>query len=191
MQLLDITAGSSCHGNTNMQCLLLCFVSSWFVNELGENARSMKGWKTAWWPIAEVIGKVFDWGCNPWRVGQFFLWKLLWWECPFACCFGCKGKIKTLTTGHLYGKISPCTQWHVRIHTFFSFITLTQVKIVPLELGCGTAADNQSEIFSFLHKQEWQNLALWPLFVKLDSWSQRQWLSLSFQCDFWGCRNRI
>lgn len=162
MQLVDTTAGNSCHGNPQMQCsfLLLCFLLTrhWVRGRWHTSAR---GWESA---PRTVAGKVFNWGWNPWRVGQFLLWRLLWWECPFACCFGSIRKMKTFTTGYLYGKISPCTRWHVRMHTFFSFITLTQVKMVLwcyvaqwMERGRSNAAGAQCEIFSLLHRQKWRS----------------------------------
>lgn len=77
MQLVDTSAGNSCHGNPQMQCLLLCFVSFWLIIEWGRNDTSAGGWKSAPWTVA---GKVFNWGWNPLRVGLFFVCE--------SCCDG-------------------------------------------------------------------------------------------------------
>lgn len=61
------------------------------------------------------------------------------------------------------------------MHASFSFITLTQVKMV---LRCcegsvgvawqNAAASTQNKIVSLLHRQQGQTLTLWLSFVKLD-----------------------
>ncbi len=42
MQLVDTSAGNSCHGYPQMQCSLLCFVSFWLIIEWGENGTQVQ-----------------------------------------------------------------------------------------------------------------------------------------------------
>lgn len=167
MQLVDTSAGNSCHGNPQMQCLLLCFVSFWLIIEWGRNDTSAGGWKSAPWTVA---GKVFNWGWNPLRVGLFFVCE--------SCCDGnallCAVVVPSERWRHLQHAIYMERSHHVSGDTcectlFFSFITLTQVKMLcGSEDGAVAAAIQQAPRARYFHSfpgRNDRNLALWPLYL--------------------------
>lgn len=155
----------------------------WVKGSRGEGGgihTSTQGWKSTPCDVDGVTGKVFNWGWSPWWVEhyffylfKFFVWKLQWWECLFVCCFFSTGNMKTFTAAYLYETISLYTWRHMHMHDSFSFITLTQVKMV---LWCCkgsvdvawqySAASTPNKIVSLLHRDR---LLLFGL--HLSSWT--------------------
>lgn len=185
MQLVGMSTGNSCHGNVKLQGSLSCSASSWVVTEWrgregkeGESTQAHKVEKVLRVMWMESPGKFLIGGevlgglsINFFYLFKFFVWKLQWWECLFVCCFFSTGNMKTFTAAYLYETISLYTWRHM--HDSFSFITLTQVKMV---LWCCkgsvdvawqySAASTPNKIVSLLHRDR---LLLFGL--HLSSWT--------------------
>lgn len=173
MQLVDKSAGNSCHGNPQMQCSLLCFVSLWLIIEWGENGTQVHG-----------AGKVL----HELSLGKFligpeilcglgsFLWKLLWWECPF-----CVIVVPSERWRHLQQAIYMGSSHHVSGGTCKCTLFSASLPLHKWKWSCGALrlsgwrvaeviqqAPRVKYFHSFLGKSD-RNLTLWPLFVNLDS----------------------
>lgn len=167
-----------------MECSALCFVSFWLVADSRENVTQVQG-------VVKVLSKLllgkFLIGAEILLGFDIFL-RELWWDCPFVCCCGSTGKIKTCTTVHLFGKILPCTWWRERMHTFPTSLLLHKWKslcgAVWLSVWhdfCRNSAGTQCEIRLLLYRQTWQKSSS-GLFLSSRTQMQ-EWLH-HFQCVF-------
>lgn len=143
MQLVGMSTGNSFHGNVKLQGSLSCSASSWLVTEWrgwegkeGESTQAHKVEKVlrVMWmesPGKFLIGGEILGGINFFIYLIFFCVKAAVMGMPFCVLlFFPTGNMKTFTEAYLYGTISLYTWRHMRMHASFSFITLTQVKMV-------------------------------------------------------------
>lgn len=187
MQLVGMSTGNSCHGNVKLQGSLSCSASSWVVTEWrgregkeGESTQAHKVEKVLRVMWMESPGKFLIGGevLGGLSINFFIYLNFLCESCSDGNAFLCvvffsTGNMKTFTAAYLYETISLYTWRHMHMHDSFSFITLTQVKMV---LWCCkgsvdvawqySAASTPNKIVSLLHRDR---LLLFGL--HLSSWT--------------------
>lgn len=77
--------------------------------------------------VVHELGKFLIGAWNSWRVGQFLCESCWDGNALLLCCFGSNGKMKTLSTGNLYGKFTPWN-WHACMHTSSASLPLHKWK---------------------------------------------------------------